>query len=195
MKILLTAFALYIQFVSFSQATENQIYSVILNSYKPYNKSKIVADSSMDRERATIGLYLKRDGYDDQLLNFLKHNPKWASIIENLPKRFPEGKIAINRNLKLKGKFTFYSADTFYASIKRKSSGSPESWWESFYEIYPNSQGLFTLSKIYFPKRNKAIAMLWKSHGYDEASEDLKLLEFKNNEWTLIYTHRMLDGF
>ena len=149
MKILLTAFALYIQFVSFSQATENQIYSVILNSYKPYNKSKIVADSSMDRERATIGLYLKRDGYDDQLLNFLKHNPKWASIIENLPKRFPEGKIAINRNLKLKGKFTFYSADTFYASIKRKSSGSPESWWESFMKFTQFSGTFYSFKNIF----------------------------------------------
>jgi hypothetical protein len=194
MKILFPIFALVTQFESFSQTTENQIYSVVLNSYKPYNKSKMIADSSMDKNYAMVGFYIKSDGYEEKLNKFLKSNQEWLSIIKELPNTFPQGKIAINRNLKLKGDFDFYKHNDF-DSIRGKPNKGPESWWESFYEIYPKSQGIFNLSKIYFPEKNKAIVILWKKSGYDEGVEDLKLLEFKNNKWKLIYTHRMLDGF
>ncbi len=194
MKILFQIFILFIQFESFCQTTENQIYSLVLNSYKPHNKIKMIADSSMDKNYAVVGLSLKRDGYEEKLNKFLKSNQKWNVIIEDLPKTFPEGKVIINRNLKLKGKFVFYRQNDF-DSIKGKNNKGPESWWVSFHEIYPKSQGIFNLSKIYFPEKNKAVVMVWKKPDYDEASEDLKLLEFKNNKWKLIYTHRMLDGF
>jgi hypothetical protein len=194
MKILFAIIVLSIQFGSFSQTKESQIYSVVLNSYKPYKKSKIIADSSMTIDYAMFGFYIKRDGYEEKLNTFLKNNQDWALIIKDLPKNFPEGKTAIDRNLKLKGEFSFYT-DKDFKSIHGKINKGHESWWESFYEIYPKSQGIFNLSKIYFPEKNRAIVMLWKRPNYDEASEDLKLLEFKNNKWTLIYTHRMLDGF
>ena len=194
MKILFSIFFLSIQFESFCQTTENQIYSLVLNSYKPYNKIKMIADSSMDKDYAIVGLQIKRDGYEEKLNTFLKNYQEWKAIIKDLPKTFPEGKIVINRNLKLRGKFIFYTQNDF-VSIKGKTGKGPESWWESFYEIYPKSQGIYNLSKIYFPEKNKVVVMVWKKSDYDEGSEDLQLLEFKNNKWKLIYTHRMLDGF
>jgi hypothetical protein len=194
MKILFLIFVIFIQFESLSQTAESQIYSVVLNSYKPYKKSKMIADSSMDKDYAMTGLYIKRDGYEERFSKFLKINQEWLPIIIDLPKTFPEGRIAINRNLKLKGEYAFYTHHDF-DSIRGKVDKGPESWWESFYQIYPKFQGIFILSKIHFPEKNKAVVMVWKKIGYDEASEDLKLLEFKNNKWNLIYTHRMLDGF